>query len=515
MMRKLQVLLSFVLVIVMSLTFCSCSDDAVENGNKVWYLGGSNLFSEEVDPKTFFEGVADSVNPTSIYSSLEYTTSILCGSYILNDIEKDVKDVRNKIPFVDVAFENGSFNISTLPVAVHLGKEYFTNSRINYRYSEYDAVTDNEVAVLEFATKEDIGYVVCTYEINKNTIKFKNIEKTSGDNEPFKYKFTGVEFEYNFALCGPNLTLSKGDDSLKLTAFAFSENTEEELYLTGYSLPDSPLIDELDYFTSSEIFNYAVKRDGSYYDLSAFKITEDGKFTIYLEDGNITNNKTTVVKQYAYVVQGAADSFLNNFKILLLDGEKQYYYTDDVTMREARVLKDQGIETEDLSEEEIKEIAEKKTDLFKDLQKAFEEEGISVTVNHSSGEIAIDASVLFGGDSAEISAGGKELLNKFLKAYTSIIYNEKYDGFISKTMVEGHTAPIEGSTYESGLELSQERADNVKEYCLSSSTGVDTSKLASALEAVGLSNSKPVYDSNGEIDKEACRRVSFKFIVKV
>ena len=45
--------------------------------------------------------------------------------------------------------------------------------------------------------------------------------------------------------------------------------------------------------------------------------------------------------------------------------------------------------------------------------------------------------------------------------------------------------------------------------------GVDTSKLASTLEAKGLSNSKPVYDSNGEVDMAACRRVSFRFIVNL
>lgn len=110
---------------------------------------------------------------------------------------------------------------------------------------------------------------------------------------------------------------------------------------------------------------------------------------------------------------------------------------------------------------------------------------------------------------------GKELLNKFLSAYTSIIYNDKYKNFISKTIIEGHTAPVAGSTYESGLPLSNERAENVKNYCLSSDSGVDTSKLSSALEAVGLSNSKPVYGSDGNVDMTASRRVSFRFVVNI
>ena len=178
-------------------------------------------------------------------------------------------------------------------------------------------------------------------------------------------------------------------------------------------------------------------------------------------------------------------------------------------------MAEQGANVNDLTEEEIKEIAEKKSDLFDDLYKEFEAQGIDVTINRSNGEIAMDSSVLFGGDSAVITADGKSLINKFLKAYTSIIYNEKYDGFISKTMVEGHTAPVAGSTYENSLSLSQERADNVKDYCLSADTGIDNSKLSSTLEATGLSNSKPVYNSDGEIDMAACRRVSFRFIVNI
>lgn len=127
----------------------------------------------------------------------------------------------------------------------------------------------------------------------------------------------------------------------------------------------------------------------------------------------------------------------------------------------------------------------------------------------------MDASVLFGGDSAVVIADGKSLLDKFLVAYTKIIYNEKYDGFISKTMVEGHIAPVAGTTYESGKPLSEQRANKVKDYCTNADIGVDLSKLAATLEAAGFSNSKPVYDSDGNVDMAACRRVSFRLIVNV
>ena len=519
--RTFQIL-SLALVCLLVFSLCSCGKEEnsnkaeTENGKLVWYLGGNNIFAGDVDVKELFEGYEDTIDPEKIYSSLELTEEMIHGVYTLNNKEKDIKTVRKEIPFEDVAFDNVTANISILPVAVYLGSDNICSSETGYNYGEFENITDKEVAVLEFATKDSTGQTPCIYEINGNKITFTSIDQTSGEDEPFAYKLSDAVFTYDFELRGPYMTLSKGEHSLKLKAYCLTENTKDTLSMNGYSLPNSPLIGDLDYFASANAWNYAVKRDGSYVDLSAYKIDDTGRFTVYLSERDMVSGETEkFVNQYAYIIQSAASVYGNDFGVILFDGNKAYYYTDDITDREARSLAEQGANVNDLTEEEIKEIAEKKSDLFDDLYKEFEAQGIDVTINRSNGEIAMDSSVLFGGDSAVITADGKTLINKFLKAYTSIIYNEKYDGFISKTMVEGHTAPVAGSTYENSLSLSQERAENVKDYCLSADTGIDNSKLASTLEAVGLSNSKPAYNSDGEIDMAACRRVSFRFIVNI
>jgi len=161
----------------------------------------------------------------------------------------------------------------------------------------------------------------------------------------------------------------------------------------------------------------------------------------------------------------------------------------------------------------FKSVTDKKADLLDDLSTAFQAEGLTVTVNRQTGEIAMDASVLFGGDSAELTAEGKAFLDKFIKAYNSVAFSAKYENFISKTMIEGHTAPVAGSTYASGLSLSEERAANVKAYILSGETGVDLSAKADAFEDVGMSNSQPVYNEDGTVNMDASRRVSFRFLV--
>ncbi|MBR5514903.1 MAG: OmpA family protein [Clostridia bacterium] len=515
--RKI-IALALTLIFLLSLCACGGKKDnysvgtLTEDGKLVWYFGGDGLFSADTDVESYFEGIDDTVDPASIYSSLEFTEEMIYGSYTLNNSEKDIDKVREDIPFEEVNFKDGALSVSSLPVAVFFGADHVCNSETSYNYGDFQDVKDIEVAVIKLATKDKVGTVICSYELNGNSVTFKQLEQNNKAGEDFSYEYTGVEFTYNFELCGPYFTFSKGTSSLQLKAFCFTENVSDKAGISGYSLIDSPLIDELDYFASSENWNYAVRRDGSYYDTSAYKMTDDGIFTAYLSDKPVEGEEEVFTNQYAYIIQSDASAFFNTFGIILLDGEKQYYYTDDITAREARTLEDQGVDVSGLTEEKIKEIAEKKSDLFDDLYNEFETQGINVTVNRSTGEIAMDSSVLFGGDSALLNDEGKQLLDKFLAAYTSIIYSEKYDGFITKTMVEGHIAPIAGSTYESGLPLSEERANNVKDYCVSSETD---SRLSSTLEAVGLSNTKPIYDANGEVDLAACRRVSFRFLVNI
>lgn len=181
----------------------------------------------------------------------------------------------------------------------------------------------------------------------------------------------------------------------------------------------------------------------------------------------------------------------------------------------SETIKEYIEEDVDLEEDKIEEIVEKKDNLLKDLIAAFQAAGINVSVDETTGELALDSSVLFGGDSAILRDEGKAFLNKFVDIYTSIVFSDKYDGFVSKTIIEGHTAPVSGSTYESGLPLSEERANTVKKYCISSEVGADTTKLSANLEAIGLSNSKPVYEKSGKVDMAASRRVSFRFIINL
>lgn len=508
---KTKRFLALFMVIVMAVSFAACSKNKsagkTEVDNIVYYLGDEDTDFDEV-----FANPSNSVDAKAIYSSIKYTEKMLYGVYAVQNEEKGIKDAQKNMKFEDVEFSNGTFNISVLPIGVSMGKDFICDKLKNYDYEDFRSIEDKEIAVLEFVVTDSkqTGTVPCIYEINGNMIKFTSVEKTSKDGEPLEYAIDGKGvFEYTFSICGPYLTLSNGTESIELIGYSFTDDNQTSYtQLMGYSLPASPLVDNLDYFVTSSgtPINYAVDRLGNYYEKPAVKLSDDGVATIYLKT---RDTDETTVKQFAYILNCSGTNFFNSFSIILFDGEKEYYYTDDITSREARQLQTD----KKLTDDEIKEIAEKKADLFDDLQKEFKEEGINATINRATGEIALDTTVLFGGDSAVVTDEGKTFLNKFLKAYTNIIYNEKYDGFISKTMIEGHIAPVGNTTYEGGLPLSEERASNVKKYCVSKETGVNTSKLANTLETKGYSQSKPIYDKDGNVDYDASRRVSFRFIV--
>ena len=292
--------------------------------------------------------------------------------------------------------------------------------------------------------------------------------------------------------------------------------TPPSFYLNCYSSPEHDklkLIRHLEFAWSGNADTRLITADhsGTQYTNAAATISEDGLFTITVP---VSSGKVTL--QYIYF-------FASQDYFVLTDGDGVYCFNgswfdeyrkslaDNLTPEEAEKLGD-------MSAGDIEAVIERKQRLIADIAKAFSDVGINVDINASTGELAMDSSVLFGGDSADITDSGKALLNKVVKAYTSVIFNDEYSDFVSGITVAGHTAPIDGSSYEADLPLSEQRAGNVKNYCVSAETGLDEESLkalADTMTAVGMSNSRPVYTSNGSIDYAASRRVTFHITLSV
>ncbi len=164
-------------------------------------------------------------------------------------------------------------------------------------------------------------------------------------------------------------------------------------------------------------------------------------------------------------------------------------------------------------QEKLDNIIGVRSELVEALKEEFENSSLKISVNQKTGAITFDSSVLFDYNKTELKASGKEFLADFLPRYAKVLLNPKYRSYISEILIEGHT-DTDGD-YLFNLELSQKRAYSVAEFCLAEDSDILTTREREALRdlvsATGRSYSSPIYNSAGEIDMDASRRVEFLF----
>lgn len=162
-------------------------------------------------------------------------------------------------------------------------------------------------------------------------------------------------------------------------------------------------------------------------------------------------------------------------------------------------------------------IIEVRDSVLEQLKKAFNDAGISVNINESTGEIVMDSTVLFDTDSSILSTEGQNYIDSFMGAYASVILDNSLKDVISEVRFEGHTDS--SGSYDYNLDLSQKRADAVLSYCLSSdATSMNRDqkeRLNNIASTIGYSYADLVYDENGNEDAEASRRVAIKFYIEI
>jgi len=165
---------------------------------------------------------------------------------------------------------------------------------------------------------------------------------------------------------------------------------------------------------------------------------------------------------------------------------------------------------------EIDKLIGLRSRIIEELRDELRGAGLDAVVDKNTGAIAFTGAVLFDSGKNELKLSGKALLNAFIPVYVRTLMSEENEGYVGEIIIEGHT-DTDGS-YLHNLALSQERALAVVSYCLGGEmTGLSSSEkqvLQSIITANGRSYSDPVYAANGSIDKEASRRVVFKFRMK-
>lgn len=165
---------------------------------------------------------------------------------------------------------------------------------------------------------------------------------------------------------------------------------------------------------------------------------------------------------------------------------------------------------------EVTKMVSVKSDIIAALKEEFSGSSMMVMVDEQTGAITFDTGIFFAVDSDQIRPEGAEFLNSFVPQYLSILLGDEFRNKISEIIIEGHTDP-QGS-YMYNLDLSQRRAYAVAQFCLDEGKDIlpenQVQLLRRILTANGKSFSNPIYNTDNEIDAQACRRVVFKFRLK-
>ena len=143
---------------------------------------------------------------------------------------------------------------------------------------------------------------------------------------------------------------------------------------------------------------------------------------------------------------------------------------------------------------------------------AFKDSGLNITINRDTGDITTPNFILFDPGSIELSEAGKRFLDTFIPRYLEVLMLPEYESYISEVVIEGHT----DSAFSSAMELSRDRAVQVMAYSLQIPTLTETERayLSERASFIGRGFLDPIIGGDGQINREASRRVEIKFQIR-
>ena len=161
---------------------------------------------------------------------------------------------------------------------------------------------------------------------------------------------------------------------------------------------------------------------------------------------------------------------------------------------------------------QIEQLVGLRTRIITSLSEALRGSNISATVDTATGSITLESDVLFATGEFDLTDRGRRFIDNFLPVYLDVLFSEEYRPYVSEIIIEGHTDSDGG--YLSNLELSQRRALAVASYVLGESRAVSAdvkNQLRPVVTVNGRSYMDRIFDTGGAEDKDASRRVVFKF----
>lgn len=445
-------------------------------------------------------------NANHIFNHTSYTREMFYGKYIAEGVVNTEMSTTAKAAYMENAetftITGTHARLTSMPYRIEFGP-HCNVTPLNY-------LSGYEWALLYYYDAQGNSVQVsAAYSVDGNALNFQLIRSFNYDAEAgtLDYEFSSDTIRYYYTLNGEGLMLSNSSGKIMLYPEELhGETVTVNVNQAGLS-PDSKQLESIDSICLTDTEQY-VSVNGEKCEVTGYELSEDGIFKLRWKGADGTEHAV----QTAYL-------YCDDDGIILLDEMNTYFYNtspnDLYTKKVSTNLSVADSEAlQNMSAAEIDALQNEVINLYADLEAAFKEAGVEATVDADTGEVALKSVVLFAVDDYFISAEGKEVLSRFLKAYTAVIFSDKYDGFVSEIVIEGHTDPT-GLQYHNEV-LSQARADQVKDFCLASDNGLPaqiTTKLTPMLSSVGYAAAHPVFKPDGDVDLEGSRRVSFRFMV--
>ena len=204
----------------------------------------------------------------------------------------------------------------------------------------------------------------------------------------------------------------------------------------------------------------------------------------------------------------AQQSALDEKEGLLQNQDEQLKSQDQQLAEQKQLLADQ--------QQKIDNIIGVKAEVVESLKKEFSKNNVNVDIDSKTGALTLDANVMFAYDEAELTEEGKSALKNILPIYCKVLLEKEHKPYLAEIIIDGYT-DTDGD-YAYNLELSQQRSLAVAQYLLDIQgeflSNEEALDLQDYLTVNGHSMSNPVLDSDGNVDKDASRRVEVKFRLK-
>ena len=443
------------------------------------------------------------------------------------DAAGDTAAFRDGMVYMTISTKYGERKLSVLPLEIQMGSysqfmsvftyggktysPYTEEGRAMFRksymekfgnlneegFQKIEKLLDMNVAQLNFATPnggtQDSTFA---YEIRENALV---LHEMSVDD---KYNVTigDVYVRYGFLHDGGKLILETGGVRREYLTNGYKEVDKGRLRVVGYAQDRQQQFENLEGLVLTE------DQEGFQIDvvLNNNARPVDPVVTFDKATGEVVSGKPRVISGKLIPCTGYGFNGFSGF-YLLIDGKCYSYLVSEDAYKERRYANIENGDT--ISDLRREELASVKVRMLSELEQAFEIAKISVRVDYGRCQIALEAKYLFDAGSSEFSSEGQAYLQRFMKAYLSVVTKEAYAKYVSRILIEGHTDTA--GQYAANQTLSMSRADAVAKRCVEQNADLKT-----AIQFTGCAYDYPVYGTDGTVDMESSNRMVFRFLLK-